>query len=131
MSNKGAKHANGKVPDVASRASNASTIPPSQPTRLATDQNSHGNSDANDEEQAGIYDLAEELRNRDPPVEPWFLEMSRLRRIYILWLNKQLSLCRKSILGRQKARDKDMEALGKVLHLQGKILEGRFEPTNY
>jgi hypothetical protein len=127
MSDKEAHNANGKVPDV---AQTASTTPPSQPTRLATNQNSYGNSDASDEEQAGLYDLAEELRSRHPPVEPWFLEMSRLRRIYILWLNKQLSLCRKTILGRQRARDEDMEALGKVLHLQGKMLEGRFEPTN-
>jgi hypothetical protein len=130
MSDKEAHDANGMVPDVAPRASRASTIPPSQPTRLATNQNSHGSSDTDDEEQAGLYDLAEELRSREPPVEPWFLEMSRLRRIYILWLNKQLSLCRKSILGRQRARDEDMEVLGKVLHLQGKTFDGRFEPTN-
>ena len=73
------------------------------------------------EEQAGLYDFAEELRNEEPPVEPWFLEGSRLRRIYILWLNKQLALCRKDILERQQPSDRDMEQLGKILHLQGKI----------
>jgi hypothetical protein len=114
----------------APRASVASTIPPSQPARVTADQDRSGNSKADDEEETSLYDLAEELRNRDPVVQPWFLEMSRLRQIYILWLNKQLSLCRKTILGRQRARDEDMEALGKVLHLQGKMLEGRFEPTN-
>ena len=73
------------------------------------------------EEQAGLYDFAEELRNSKPPVEPWFLEGSRLRRIYILWLNKRLAMCRKDILERQQPSDKDMEELGKVLHLQGKL----------
>lgn len=73
------------------------------------------------EEQAGLYDFAEELRNKEPPVEPWFLEGSRLRRMYILWLNKQLALCRKGILERQQPSDQDMEDLGKILHLQGKI----------
>jgi len=73
------------------------------------------------EEQAGLYDFAEELHNCNPPVEPWFLEGSRLRRIYVLWLNKRLAMCRKNILERQQPSDKDMEGLGKVLHLQGKL----------
>jgi hypothetical protein len=72
-------------------------------------------------EQAGLYDFAEELRNSEPPIEPWFLEGSRLRRIYILWLNKRLAMCRKDILESQHPSDKDMEELGKVLHLQGKL----------
>jgi hypothetical protein len=106
----------------APRASVASTIPPSQPARVTADQDRPGNSKADDEEETSLYDLAEELRNRDPVVQPWFLEMSRLRQIYILWLNKQLSLSRKSILERQRASDKDMETLGKILHLQGKLI---------
>ena len=73
------------------------------------------------EEQAGLYDFAEDLRNKEPPVEPWFLEGSRLRRIYILWLNNWLAICRKDIIERQQPSDKDMEELGKVLHLQGKL----------
>lgn len=73
------------------------------------------------EEQAGLYDFAEELRNSIPPVEPWFLEASRLRRFYILWLNKRLAMCRKDILERMQPSDKDMEDLGRVLHLQGKL----------
>jgi hypothetical protein len=72
-------------------------------------------------EEDGLYDLAEELRTRDPPVEPWFLESSRLRRMYILWLNKQLAVCRKDILESEKPSDKHMETLGKVLHLQGML----------
>lgn len=54
------------------------------------------------EERAGLYDFAEELRNCNPPVEPWFLENSRLRGIYILWLNKRLAMSRKDILERQQ-----------------------------
>jgi hypothetical protein len=73
------------------------------------------------EEQAGLYDFAEELRNSKPPVQPWFIEASRLRRIHILWLNKRLAMCRKDILERMQPSDKDMEELGKVLHSQGKL----------
>lgn len=72
-----------------------------------------------DEEEAGLYDFAEELRTEKQPVEPWFLEGSRLRRIYILWLNKRLAMCRKNILERQQPSDRDMEELGKIFHLQG------------
>jgi hypothetical protein len=107
-----------------------SAVPSSQSPRTAADQNSCRNSEDYDGEQAGLYDLAEKLRNENPAVEPWFLEMSRLRRIYILWLNKRLSLCRKSILGQQRASDKDMKALGEVLHLQGEIIEGTLHRAN-
>jgi len=108
----------------APEGSQESTVPPGPSPGTAADQNSRRSSEDYDDEQVGLYDLAEKLRNADPAVEPWFLEMSRLRRIYILWLNKRLSLCRKSILGNQQASDEDMEALGEVLHLQGKIIEG-------
>jgi hypothetical protein len=105
------------------KVSRESALPSGQSPRATADQNSRRSSEDYDGEQAGLYDLAEDLRNREPAVEPWFLEMSRLRRIYILWLNKRLSLCRKSILEQQQASDKDMKALGEVLHLQGKIVE--------
>lgn len=75
-----------------------------------------------EKEQMGIYIFSEELRNANPPVEPWFMEMSRLRRMYILWINRQLALCRKSILEQRRPSDEDMENLGKVLHLQGKYV---------
>ena len=73
------------------------------------------------EEQAGLYNFAEELRESEPPVEPWFVEAARLRRTYILWLNKRLAMCREDILERRQPSDKDMEELGKALHLQGKL----------
>ena len=73
------------------------------------------------EEQAGLYDFAEELHNCNPPVEPWFPEGTRLQRIHIHWLNKRLAMCRKDIIERQQPSDNDMEELGKVLHLQGKL----------
>ena len=109
-------------PVVATEASTTSTPPP--PLRPVTDQDSNRMSfcSYDDDEQVGLFNLSEELRSRDPPTEPWFLEMTRLRRIYILWLNKQLALCRKSILQRERASDDDMKTLGKVLHLQGKIM---------
>jgi hypothetical protein len=89
--------------------------------------NSYEGSGNDEDEQVGLYNLAEKLRNQDPAVEPWFLEMSRLRRIYVLWLNKRLALCRKSILTNRKASDEDMKALGEVLHLQGKNIRNVFE----
>jgi hypothetical protein len=88
--------------------------------RQMTDQSSCRSFEDDYDEHAALYDFAEELRMEEPAAEPWFLEMSRLRRIYILWLNKRLSLCRKSILGRKKASDDDVKVLGEVLHLQGK-----------
>jgi hypothetical protein len=96
--------------------------------RPASDHHSCQGSDDDEDEQAALYDLVEELRNRVPPVEPWFLEMSRLRRIYILWLNKQLSLCRKLILGHRRASDEDMKVLGEVLHSQGKTMDSWKHP---
>lgn len=113
------------------------TVPPSPPSRLATDQNSHLDSESEDDEdpdfdeELGLYNLAEELRQQNPPAEIWFLEMTRLRRIHTLWLNKQLALSRKSILGRRRATDDDMGRLGKVLHLQGKPIETRAQPSPY
>lgn len=104
----------------------ASISSSSRVSGVATDR-SGPNSWESDDEQVGLYDFSEELRLKKPAVEPWFLEMSRLRRIYILWLNKRLSLSRKSILGRQSASDEDMEELGKVLHLQGKLFEIRYQ----
>lgn len=94
---------------------------PEQQSKMPSPDALSSSSSGEYEEQAGLYDFAEELRNENPPVEPWFLESSRLRRIYILWLNKQLALCRKDILERQQPSDQNMEQLGKILHLQGKF----------
>jgi hypothetical protein len=126
---------NDNGPAVDPGPSTGPAVPPSPPSRPATSQDSHPGSEGDDDddpdfdEEAGLYNLAEELRSRDPPVEPWFLEMTRLRRIYILWLNKQLALSRKSILGSQRASDKDMERLGELLHLQGKLNDVRSQPS--
>lgn len=104
--------------------------PPTRPPKSAPVEGDVPTTNPNDwsakaiedyEEQAGLYDFAEELRNSKPPVEPWFIEASRLRRTYILWINKRLAMCRKDILERMQPSDKDMEELGKVLHLQGKL----------
>lgn len=75
-------------------------------------------SDAPD--QTGLFRFSEELHKEERPVEPWFLEMSRLRRMYILWVNKRLAQCRKNILQLQQPTDQDMKDLGEVLHLQGR-----------
>ena len=111
----------------ASGASVSSGTASNHSVRTTAYPNSYEGSASDEVEQVGLYNLAEELRNQDPPVEPWFLEMPRLRRIYIMWLNKRLALCRKSILGHRKASDEDMKALGEVLHLQGKNIDFLFE----
>lgn len=85
-----------------------------------TDRISNRTSEDDEDEQTALYDLSEELRSERPVAEPWTLEMSRLRRIYILWLNKRLSLCRRTILERQRVSEEDMRNLGEVLRLQGK-----------
>jgi hypothetical protein len=114
-----------------SRTSVSSSTTPNHSIIPTPYPNSYQSSDNDEDEQVGLYNLAENLRNQTPPVEPWFLEMSRLRRIYVMWLNKRLALCRKSLLGHRKASDEDMEALGKVLQLQGKIFELFLKPNDY
>jgi hypothetical protein len=114
-----------------SRNSVSSSTTPNHSIVPTAYPNSCQGSDNDEAEQVGLYDLAENLRNHDPPVEPWFLEMTRLRRIYIMWLNKRLALCRKSLLGHRKASDEDMKELGEVLHLQGKVIEPFLKPNDY
>lgn len=120
---------NASGPNVEPGASISSSNRSDRSFRPARDSNDCESSDDDENEQVGLYNLAEELRSRDPPVEPWFMEMSRLRRIYIMWLNKRLSLCRKSILGRRRASDEDMKVLGEILHLQGKTTEPAMSQT--
>lgn len=86
------------------------------------DRFSNRNSEDDEDEQMALYDFAEELRSERPVAELWTLEMSRLRRIYMLWLNKRLSLCRRTILERQRVSEEDMRNLGEVLRLQGKAV---------
>ncbi|KAM0722576.1 hypothetical protein Q7P37_002017 [Cladosporium fusiforme] len=91
-------------------------------SRHETDRSSHRGSEDDEDEQMALYDFSEELRSERPVAEPWILEMSRLRRIYILWLNKRLSLCRRTILEHQRVSDEDMRNLGDVLRLQAEAI---------
>ena len=70
-----------------------------------------------DIEESGLFDFAEGLR--EDQNEPWFMEMSRLRRCHFLYLNKRLAACRKRILQRRQVSDKDMEDLTILLRDQG------------
>lgn len=81
--------------------------------------NSEDSSDFDDEE-IGLFDFAEELRLEKPPGEPWFMEMTRLRRLHFLWLNKELASIRKKILENKRASKEDMEKLQNLLRDQGK-----------
>ncbi|SMR64168.1 unnamed protein product [Zymoseptoria tritici ST99CH_3D1] len=119
----------------------SSSIPPS-PVRRDIVLNEE------EEEAIGLFKFAEELRaeigatgevpggnealeegektSADPkylePAEPWFLEMGRLRRMYFLYLNKQLASKRKTLLESGKATDKDMRAVGLLLHKQAEAI---------
>lgn len=66
-----------------------------------------------------LFDFAEELRREDPPGEPWFMEMTRLRRLHFLWLNRELAAIRKKVLQDKRASNKDMEKLQTLLRDQG------------
>lgn len=81
-------------------------------------------------EDVNLYLFAEELYDERPiPAEPWFLEMTRLRRAYILHLNKRLAKHRKRFFEERQATDKDMEDLGKTLHEQGQLCCLCFDPS--
>lgn len=111
----------GRVDGDTLASSSLSSRQPSLGEHRGPDQDSLSSFSEDDGEQGGLYDFAEELRTNNPPTEPWFLEMSRLRRLYILWLNKRQALMRKKILEGKRASDQDMEEVGRILHLQGKL----------
>lgn len=70
--------AHGAAPHSASGPTEMSTapvLPSSHLIGIATARKSCSSWE-DDDEQAGLYDFAEELRLRDPAVEPWFLEGS-------------------------------------------------------
>lgn len=73
-----------------------------------------------DDEERTLFDFAEELRNEEPPGEPWFMEMSRLRHLHFLWLNKELACLRKKILEDKRASSDDMRTLQTLLRDQGR-----------
>lgn len=77
---------------------------------------------AYDDEELGLFDFAETVRDEIPPGEPWFMEMTRLRRLHFLWLNKELAAVRKKILENKRASDDDMRALQGLLRDQGGFL---------
>lgn len=71
-------------------------------------------------EDANLFLFSEELKRERPPAEPWYMEMTRLRRMYFLYLNKRLAQCRKKILARQEVSDEDMLELKELLRDQGR-----------
>ena len=81
--------------------------------------------DEGQSESVALFRLAEELGSETPPAEPWFMEMTRLRRLYFVYLNKRLAQCRKRILEKQEASDNDMLEVKELLRDQGKIAHAR------
>lgn len=74
----------------------------------------------NRDEGNGLFLIAQDLSSEQPPGEPFFMEMTRLRRFWFLYNNKRLAQCRKRILEREQATDEDMLELQKLLRDQGK-----------
>jgi hypothetical protein len=72
------------------------------------------------DEDTALFAFAEELRDESPPGEPWYMEMTRLRRIQFLYLNRQLAQCRKRILERQEVTEEEMVTLKGLLRDQGR-----------
>ena len=73
------------------------------------------------EEETGVFSFAETLGEEEPPGEPWFMEMTRLRRFHFVHLNKRLAACKKKILEGRKVSDNDMKELSMLLQEQGKV----------
>lgn len=72
----------------------------------------------NDEDFA-LFEFAESLQ--EDLAEPWFMEMTRLRRIHFLYLNKRLAAWKKKVQEDRKASDADVDTIGRLLSEQGKL----------
>lgn len=75
-----------------------------------------------EDEEFYLVDYANALREEKPPAEPWFLEMTRLRKIYLLHLNNELARMRKKILIGRRASKTDMNQLRDLLHDQAEAI---------
>ena len=103
-----------------SRSSSQATAEAQSPIGAATSlRSSSETSSEEDVEEAGLFEFAEAVGWERPPGEPWFMEMTRLRRYHFVYLNKKLAASRKRILEQKTASDHDMEELTKLFHDQG------------
>ena len=69
-------------------------------------------------EDEALFKFAMVLREEKPLGEPWYMEMTRLRRFYFLYLNRELARCRKTILSRREVTEEDMKILKGLLRDQ-------------
>ncbi|KAK5110242.1 hypothetical protein LTR85_001301 [Meristemomyces frigidus] len=75
-------------------------------------------SEASVDEERNICDFAESLEREEPPADPWFMEMTGLRRLHFLHINKRLAACKKRVLETRRATDRDMEEIRALFHEQ-------------
>ena len=104
-------------PAASSRTRTSSEQVTSSSASSSTSSGSGSSGEVN--ENAALYEFAAELRAEKPPGEPWYMEMTRLRRLYFLYLNRQLAQCRKRILERREVSDDEMNELKVLLRDQG------------
>lgn len=103
---------------------NASTGSPSARVTLrsaseALADSSEASLGASTDEERNIFDFVDALEDEQPAAEPWLVEMTRLRRLHFLHINKRLAACKKKILETRRATDRDMEELGALFNEQG------------
>jgi len=76
----------------------ASARPSARPSTSSRPSQGTENDAALQDEEIGLFDFAEELRSGPKgPGEPWFMDMTRLRRVHFLYLNRELALVRKNL----------------------------------
>jgi hypothetical protein len=79
----------------------------------------HGQASKSDLEARKLYDLVDDIRTENPPAEAWFLEMSDMRRMHFLHINKRLAACKKDIEEQKSVKDEDVEKIRALFHEQG------------
>ena len=78
-------------------------------------------SDASVDEERNLYDFVDKLQTENPPGAPWFINITLLRRLQFLHVNKRLAACKKRIVETRTATDSNMQEVRTLLHEQGTL----------
>jgi hypothetical protein len=118
-----------KAPFSQDATSTAPKLNPTASLNSARDTGSHRSktesiaslgSDLGEPDEKLIYRLANELQDELPvPAEPWYMEMTTLRRINFIDINNKLAKCRKKLYDTRAATEDDIKEIRQLLHIQG------------
>lgn len=114
-SNDGSLAANGSIRSIPENISNDDNY--SQAGRGLERSNSLSGKST---EAKKLFQFSEAIRDGPNP-DPWFMEMTRLRRLHFLHLNNRLAAFRKDILEKKEASNEDVTKLAALLHEQGTV----------